>query len=182
MKIRSDFVSNSSSSSFICSPEDARRIDLFNQSEILNLHEYLDKFGQQDIFSDLWWCSSYSSKSKIRFVDDCEFSRRFASSIHSILPKSAKKAYDSVDVDFSSKMLFSDVDKLWNAVKHHVEHALAEEWGNSKFEYYEAEDCAVYKSNDSDDSDDYDSDNEESHLIKVFSSRTMAFSRVFSNH
>lgn len=41
MKARIDFVSNSSSSSFICLAEDAKTIDLFNTSKTMNLHEYL---------------------------------------------------------------------------------------------------------------------------------------------
>lgn len=183
MKIRNDFVSNSSSSSFICSPEDACYIDLFNQSKILNLHEYLDKFGKRDIFSD-WWFYFHSNKSDMKFVDDDEFSRRFEHSIFGILPKSAKKAYCSADVNLSD-MSWSAIEKLWNAVKLNVESALVKEWGNSKFEYYEAEDCTLYVSNDSNDDsndDDYYDGNEESYLSKWFDKHKMKFSRLFSNH
>lgn len=168
MKIRIDFVSNSSSSSFICSPEDAKDIELFNNSTILDLHQYIKRFGECEVFYNIWW----DKNKKIKFVSDDEFCRRFKHCVKGILPRSAKKTYLMHPDDFEE--IASIIEKV-----------LAPTWGNAKFEYYEAENCMSYtfsaKSNEENDYYDY-SDNEESYLEDLFSKRDMKFSRIFNNH
>ena len=177
MKEIIDFVSNSSSSSFICLAEDAKTIDLFNTSETMNLHEYLQRFGCIDVFSS-WYDRVID---KMRFVDDEEFCRNFKNSVHGMLPNSAIDAFYDAKKDYDT-FQWSAAEYIWQRIMPVVENVLSPVWGQHMFEYYEAEDNTTYSEEHS--ALDYGSweDNEESHLIKVFSSRTMEFSRVFNNH
>ena len=163
MKMRTDFVSNSSSSSFICTANDACGIELFNTSEQLSLHEYLERFGAQDVLYGEWWSND---KRKMKFVSDDELCRKFASGILYTLPFSAKEAYENDPED-------------WKAMMPYVEDALRPVWGDVKLEYYEAEDCSSYGPQSD---EDYWSNNEESFLLNVFGHSKMKFSRVFNNH
>lgn len=163
MRIRTDFVSNSSSSSFICIAADAKDIELFNKSELLSLHEYLERFGEREVFYNNWWLEH---SPKMKFVSNERLCKMFATGISNTLPKSAKNAY-------------LEHQKDWNAMCPYVEDALRPVWGNARFEYYEAEDCSIYGPEEF---DEYWTNNEESFLVKVFNSRKMAFSRVFNNH
>lgn len=177
MKLRNDFVSNSSSSSFICLASDASNIELFNTSEILSLHEYLNKFGCSDIFKDWWW----NTKHKIKFVSDKEFCSMFKDGITSTLPQSASKEWNALDISSTSQ--YEKITKSWEKIMPYVEKVLQPYWGNEKFEYYEAEDCQSYNPNGiSNDSYDPWENNEESYLYEYFSHHNMGFSRIFSNH
>ena len=161
MKVRTDFVSNSSSSSFICTPADAAHIELFNKSEKLSLHEYLKQFGSQDVLYGSWW----DKKRKMKFVDNDTLCRKFATGIYHMLPFSAKDVYEVDHEDWDAMMLF-------------VEEALQPVWGKEIFEYYEAEDSSCYG-----ESSEYSwENNEESYLLRVFDHSSMKFSRIFNNH
>ena len=164
MKVRNDFVSNSSSSSFICTAEDARGIELFNKSEVLSLHEYLERFGDQEVLCSHWWTSN---KPAMKFVDNETLCEKFKTGLFSTLPISAKKAYRMTPED-------------WDELMPYVEEALRPVWGKETFEYYEAEDCSEYGIVD--DNDDWCLNNEESYLCRIFGNNNMKFSRVFNNH
>ena len=155
MKTRADFVSNSSSSSFICCPEDASDIELFNESETMNLHEYLRDYGECDIFYYNW----FRPTGECRFVSDKKFCKMFAKNIQDrCLPESAREAYEMHGHE-------------WEKIMPYVEDVLRPVWGDIVLEKYEAEDCNEYLHTD-----------EESYLNALFNKREMKFKRIFNNH
>ena len=182
MKTRNDFVSNSSSSSFICLAKDASIIELFNNSESMNLHEYLDRLSTNDFYNynnDFYNYNDYYSRNdiKVDFVDDATFCKMFETSIAKVLPFSAKEEYErQVKIQKQKQEIDKDawIDPLEdaNALIKYVEDALKPVWGNEVFEYYEAKDASGY----------YDDENEESYLYRWFSSHNMKFQRTFNNH
>lgn len=86
MKARLDFVSNSSSSSFICTKEDLATIDVYGSTQNLSLANFLTMNWKRDAYD---WFGDLDIN-EIKFIDDDDFSRNFGSRQRNKLPMSTK--------------------------------------------------------------------------------------------
>lgn len=85
MKVRSDFVSNSSSTSFVVSAEDNAYGMLLHNPRLLTLKDYVDRYMYEDLdwYSECGLFISMGRVPKIEYVDDKDFIRMFLSGKYS---------------------------------------------------------------------------------------------------
>ena len=172
MKTRHDFVSNSSSSSFICTYEDLDSISYSGELSTYDLRAYCERYALDDVFGRWRWLDGICRRS-VKFVDDNALQDSFSSSIYYMLPTSAKKAFDDylaiVDNGKSAgyNVYRSKRDAAEKAIADKIYDALAPKWKDVKFACIDA----------SDDNGD------EQYMENVFlSGPNMRFNRVFNNH
>lgn len=85
MKTRSDFVSNSSSTSFVVSAEDNKYEMFLHNPRLLTLKEYVDRYMGADLdwYSECGVFIAMARNPKIEYVDDKDFIKMFLSGKYS---------------------------------------------------------------------------------------------------
>ena len=151
--IRNDFVSNSSSSSFIVSADDNKYDILLQDYDILDLKEYCNHFIMRDVFE---YCSFVDDIDKIKFVSDAEFNKRFDHNIVNLLPLDSKpivelyfehrKKRDKLYADGTSyndpqfKEYYEALNGITDKIKEACVKSLSLKWKDVKFHYAEVDD------------------------------------------
>ena len=210
MKTRNDFVSNSSSSSFIVMHSDNKHGVLLDPSlgedgklSNFTLHEYLHHFWRRE-FIPYEYCWSKDAEAKVQFVTDQKFVRLFADNQCAYsLPESTrdiwneivkakalreqheKKMYDEHDYSHDSVVeMLKTEDKLFDMILDKVEKALVDTFGNETFDYAEVSDN-YDEAYENDPNCDYNDDvgRVEARIDYINSLKQLKFAaREFNNH
>lgn len=98
MKTRNDYVSNSSSSSFICTREDLDTIAVYGDVYSLELKEFLKHKWRRDA----WGWFNDPDKSSVTFVDDIKYSEGFGQESYRTLPKSVKRLVEKYEAAYNA--------------------------------------------------------------------------------
>lgn len=191
MKTRIDFVSNSSSSSFICALEDNQFGILLSSFQVLDFDQYFDKFGKREVEEYQF----YDKDRKMKFISDQEYAKQFATGNVGCLPEFARDSYAALDTykkkeppsgkynykDPEWKAFYDKEDALLHQVVDDCKTVLRPYWGETKFCYSEIED-----NNCSDIAEIFecwsDEDLADERFVYVDSLKKLKFKRVYSNH
>lgn len=187
--IRNDFVSNSSSSSFIVSAEDNKYDILLQNYRVFTLEEYIKYCFTEDC---LGYYSPFSDDEKIRYVSNTVFNREFAYSIRRTLPFDCKDLMDQYielykkhqEYDYKSKQYkkyLEELEAVKDLLKKKVTEILEMDWKDVKFHQAEIDDhCYMEKERD----DGIDSNEElvEERIDYMNSLKPLKFSRKFCHH
>lgn len=193
MKIRTDFVSNSSSSSFICSLDDNQYGVLLKDFEVLDFDQYFEKFSKRDICKEFQW---NRKKTEARFVDWPTYTKRFAESVEGILPIGSEQLFETwmKAVDKRDQMmsrltygteaynkLQEDEDKKCAALVNYIKEGLRQEYGDMLFCYSEIDNDSSSIAVEMFDcwSDESLAQERFTYISKM---KPLKFERIFSNH
>ena len=177
MNIRQDFVSNSSSSSFICTSSDLDTIVVYGDVDYYDVRRYVENYWERDLFG--FWDSP--AETQVRFEPDEKYAACYGSNSRGSLPESARSAYDEYKAAYvTAKELVDrrapadECDAAWQKAKllekgvvDAIWHVLEPKWN----------DVTLAEVNASDDNGD-----EESMYDSFSSLHDPVFYRTFNNH
>lgn len=112
--LRTDFVSNSSSTTYIVSRDDNKYDICFSDYEIITFDEYVDRYIESDILFP--YCDTYFNESsknpldKFQFVDSDKYRKAFARCVQYMFPQNCKKdleLYVALDKKYREHMIQS---------------------------------------------------------------------------
>lgn len=191
--IRNDFVSNSSSSSFIVASTDNKYDILLQDYDVLTLEEYIKHYIREDI-----WFYGYSDDKTIRkFLTDIKFNEAFSKGITNTFPISCKDDVDAY-LELSKKRpngnWDSDIVRKWSEnlnsifdnITKKILSCLELKWKDVKFHAAEVDDNWIYtKDGKEAEREDMCNTNEElveSRIDYMNSIKPLKFYRCFSHH
>ncbi len=178
MKTRSDFVSNSSSSSFICTREDLDTISVYGDVCRLSLENFIHDNWRRDT-----WCwFSGPEKSSVIFVDDSKYSEDFGQGPYRTLPKSVESLVEKYEAAYndakndrtdSRQAKWTKVNSIENEIADALYVVIEPKW----------KDVELVEVVASDEPRGYDESNDEEDMRDSFAClQNPRFYRVYNNH
>ena len=178
MKIRHSFVSNSSSSSFICTRQDLEQVTVYGDVCSLSLSRFLHDRWKREA----WGYFEDPKKSTVKFIPDEDFSKNFGECQYRTLPKSVEDLIDVYEHAYEeAKLDRSDTRRSkWETV-HHIEDNIADML--LKVLEPRWKDIDLVEVIASDEPKDDSEQNDEEQMHESFSCmHNPKFYRVYSNH
>ena len=192
--LRNDFVSNSSSSSFIVAAEDNKYDILLQHYDVLTLSEYVEHYIREDVFC--WY--SIKSINDIKFVSDSVFNKEFSRGITNTFPNSCKELVESYitlnnnrpegtwDSDNIRKW-GENLDAIFNNIKEKIIKSLELKWKDVKFHFAEISDDSLWYDKDGNEKERDDNVDTMEELVQermdyMNSLKPLKFFRTFCHH
>ena len=174
-------MTNSSSSSFICTREDLDTIAVYGDVCSLSLENFIHNNGRRDVWS---WFSD-PKKSSVIFVDDNKYSEDFGQGSYRTLPKSVESLVEKYETAYNAaKNDRTDDRQVKWAVVHSIENEIADALYAVLEPKYKDIDLVEVVASDEPRDGVYDSeDNDEKDMLDSFASlQNPKFYRVYNNH